>query len=181
MELILWRHADAEDGKPDGERRLTDKGHKQAARMAKWLAARLPEEYVVLASPAVRAQQTALALVKDFKTVPDLGTASSAQDLLRACGWPRGGTVVAVGHQPTIGEVGRTAVDGRGRAVERQEGRDRLAFAARRRSARAPARLDFARPDLAGREARLNASAFARRLPYPATEHRRRGARTGRW
>ena len=37
MELILWRHADAELGQPDSERRLTDKGHKQAARMAKWL------------------------------------------------------------------------------------------------------------------------------------------------
>ena len=59
MELILWRHADAELGQPDSERRLTDKGHKQAARMAKWLAERLPEDYVVMASPAVRAQRQA--------------------------------------------------------------------------------------------------------------------------
>jgi phosphohistidine phosphatase len=112
MELILWRHADAELGKPDGERRLTDKGHKQAARMAKWLAARLPDEYVVLASPAVRAQQTALALASDFKSVPDLGTAATAQDVLRACGWPHGGTVIAVGHQPTIGEVAALLLTG---------------------------------------------------------------------
>ena len=69
MELILWRHADAELGQPDSERRLTDKGHKQAARMAKWLAERLPEDYVVMASPAVRAQQTARALSEDIKTV----------------------------------------------------------------------------------------------------------------
>ena len=26
MQLILWRHAEAEDGKPDLERRLTEKG-----------------------------------------------------------------------------------------------------------------------------------------------------------
>jgi phosphohistidine phosphatase len=112
MELILWRHADAELGKPDGERRLTDKGLKQAARMAKWLSARLPEGYEVLASPAVRAQQTARALTGDLKTVPDLNTAGSAQDLLRACGWPRGGTIVAVGHQPTIGEVAALLLTG---------------------------------------------------------------------
>lgn len=112
MELILWRHADAEDGKPDGERRLTDKGLKQAARMAKWLSARLPEEIIVMASPAVRAQQTARALAEDVKTVPDLDTSASAQDLLRACGWPRGGTVVAVGHQPTMGEVAALLLTG---------------------------------------------------------------------
>jgi phosphohistidine phosphatase len=105
MELILWRHADAEDGKPDGERSLTEKGYKQAARMAKWLRARLPEDVVVLASPARRAQQTARALSEDFKTVSGLDTPASTQDLLRACDWPRGGVVVAVGHQPTMGEV----------------------------------------------------------------------------
>jgi phosphohistidine phosphatase len=112
MELILWRHADAELGQPDGERRLTPKGLKQAARMAEWLAARLPEDYVVMASPAVRAQQTARALSDDVKTVPDFGTAASAKDLIRACGWPRGGTVVAVGHQPTMGETAALLLSG---------------------------------------------------------------------
>jgi len=112
MELILWRHADAEPGQPDGERRLTDKGLKQAARMARWLAARLPEDYVVMASPAVRAQQTARALSEDLKTVPGLDTFASAKDLIRVCGWPRGGTVVAVGHQPTMGEVASLLLTG---------------------------------------------------------------------
>lgn len=105
MELILWRHADAELGSPDGERRLTDKGVRQAERMAKWLKARLPEGYEVVASPAVRAQQTARALCESPRILPALDTAGSAKDLLRACGWPRGGCVVAVGHQPTIGEA----------------------------------------------------------------------------
>ena len=31
MDLILWRHADAEDGADDLARRLTAKGHQQAA------------------------------------------------------------------------------------------------------------------------------------------------------
>ena len=112
MELILWRHADAEFGKPDGERRLTDKGIKQAARMAKWLAARLPENYEMMVSPAVRAQQTASALTEHFKTVPDLDTSGNAQSLLRACGWPRGSCVIAVGHQPTMGEVAALVLSG---------------------------------------------------------------------
>ena len=61
MDLILWRHADAEDGADDMARRLTPRGEKQAAAMAEWLRARLPRNYTVLASPAVRAQQTAAA------------------------------------------------------------------------------------------------------------------------
>ena len=32
MDLILWRHADAEPGEPDDQRRLTAKGKKQARR-----------------------------------------------------------------------------------------------------------------------------------------------------
>jgi len=33
MDLILWRHADAEDGVPDSGRKLTAKGEKQARQM----------------------------------------------------------------------------------------------------------------------------------------------------
>src|SRR3989304_4024273 len=42
MELILWRHADAEEGERDLERKLTGKGRKQATRVARWLQHRLP-------------------------------------------------------------------------------------------------------------------------------------------
>ena len=114
MELILWRHADAEDGIPDAERKLTAKGLKQAARMAKWLRARIPDSAVVLASPAKRAQQTAQALTPDFKTVAELGLAASAEGVLRAAGWPdREGCVVVVGHQPTLGETAALALTGK--------------------------------------------------------------------
>ena len=114
MDLILWRHADAEDGIPDAERKLTAKGLKQAARMAKWLRARIPDSAVVLASPAKRAQQTAQALTPDFKTVAELGLAASAEGVLRAAGWPdREGCVVVVGHQPTLGETAALALTGK--------------------------------------------------------------------
>ena len=46
MDLILWRHAEAEDGVPDLERRLTGKGRKQAERVAQWLLQRMPARFM---------------------------------------------------------------------------------------------------------------------------------------
>jgi phosphohistidine phosphatase len=114
MELILWRHADAADGSPDSERRLTAKGIKQAKRMAKWLRPRLPEDAVILVSPATRAQQTARALTANFRTVDDIGTAATPEALLATAGWPKlEGTLVVVGHQPTLGETAALLLTGR--------------------------------------------------------------------
>ena len=42
MDLILWRHAEAEDGVPDAKRKLTPRGRKQAKQIARWLKQRLP-------------------------------------------------------------------------------------------------------------------------------------------
>ena len=114
MELILWRHADAEDGLLDAERKLTAKGIRQAEHMAAWLRKRLPEDAVVLASPAKRAQQTARALTGSFETRPELSIATTPQAVLKAADWPRGaGTVVVVGHQPTLGQVAALLLGGR--------------------------------------------------------------------
>ena len=113
MHLILWRHAEAEDGTPDSSRALTDKGRKQAKTMAKWLAGRLPEDAVVLVSPATRARQTAEALRRAFETVATLDVGASPSAVLAAVGWPgRGGTVVVVGHQPTLGQVAARLLGG---------------------------------------------------------------------
>jgi phosphohistidine phosphatase len=104
MELILWRHADAEDGAPDLERRLTKKGRKQAARVAEWLLGHLSEDFVVLASPAARAQETAEALGAKIRTVDELAPGASVKKILLAAGWPDGeGTAIIVGHQPDLG------------------------------------------------------------------------------
>lgn len=114
MELILWRHADAEQGIPDSERKLTAKGERQAVRVAKWLKTRLPDDAKILSSPAKRAQQTARALAKNFKLVNALDTGADAESLLAACGWPRAeGTVVAVGHQPVLGQAAALALTGK--------------------------------------------------------------------
>src|SRR4051812_27646336 len=101
MELILWRHAEAEDGTPDLERELTPKGREQAARVAAWLLARLPAGYTVIASPAARAQQTAAALKVPVKTLRQLAPGAKVAAIAQAAGWPgSAGTVIVVGHQP---------------------------------------------------------------------------------
>ena len=113
MELILWRHAEAEDGMPDSARELTGKGLKQARAMAEWLKPRLPESTRIIASPTRRTQQTASALDNDFETVKEIGAGASAKAILAAAGWPAAkGTVVVIGHQPTLGEVAALLLSG---------------------------------------------------------------------
>ena len=71
MDLILWRHAEAEDarGNDDLGRALTARGRAQAERMAMWLRTRLPATTRILASPALRCQQTVAALGRAATTV----------------------------------------------------------------------------------------------------------------
>jgi phosphohistidine phosphatase len=103
MELILWRHADAEPGSDDMARRLTPAGETQAAAMAKWLRAHLPRDYTLLASPAVRAQQTAAALGRPI-TEKALAPGASPKDIRRAVE-EHEGLVIVVGHQPDLGRA----------------------------------------------------------------------------
>ena len=109
MELILWRHAEAEEGDgslPDAKRRLTARGEKQARKVAQWLQKHLPRKRKVLVSPAERTQQTAHALELPYEIEPGLGIGASAKDVLKTAGWPnQNGTVLIVGHQPTLGRV----------------------------------------------------------------------------
>jgi phosphohistidine phosphatase len=88
VDLIIWRHAEAEDGVPDLERRLTAKGRKQAERVAQWLLQRLPARFAVIASPAARAQQTAEALGVPVKTDRSLAPGAAPAAIVKACGWP---------------------------------------------------------------------------------------------
>ena len=114
MDLILWRHAEAEpapDGADDMSRALTAKGERQAARMAVWLDRHLPDGTRVLVSPARRAEQTALALGRKYKLRDELLPGSSAAAVLELLKWhpdsgPKvKGTVLLVGHQPYLGHI----------------------------------------------------------------------------
>jgi len=116
MELILWRHAEAEEGDgslPDAKRRLTARGEKQAKKSAQWLQRHLPRKRKVLVSPAERTQQTAHALELPYEIEPGLGIGASARDVLKASGWPnQSGAVLIVGHQPTLGRVAALLLTG---------------------------------------------------------------------
>lgn len=117
MELILWRHAEAESGEPDLGRKLTAKGDKQAKRIAIWLHAHLPESTKVLVSPATRAQQTARALVdithRKARTVEALAPGASVDDILQSVDWPKSkAPKLVVGHQPTLGLVASRILTG---------------------------------------------------------------------
>jgi len=113
MELILWRHADAEEGERDLERKLTGKGRKQAARVAQWLHHRLPPKFAVICSPARRSRETADALGMRYKIVERLAPGAAPGDLLKVCGWPsHKGAMLIVGHQPDLGRVAALLVSG---------------------------------------------------------------------
>lgn len=117
MELILWRHAEAEDDAPsDMVRRLTGKGHKQAKKMATWLNAQLGGEikhWQVIASPAVRALETAAALELPVETVYKIAPDATPESVLLAANWPQNrNNVIVVGHQPTLGMVAAYLING---------------------------------------------------------------------
>lgn len=106
MEFILWRHTEAEDAMPDLTRELTDRGRKQAARVADWLNPRLPQDIRILVSPATRAVQTAQALGREYEVVASLAPGASAEVVLAGAGWPEAAyPLLIVGHQPTLGQV----------------------------------------------------------------------------
>ena len=56
--------------------------------MGEWLDNHLPERTRILVSPADRAQQTALALKRKFRTVDEIAPGASATAVLAAAGWP---------------------------------------------------------------------------------------------
>lgn len=107
MDLILWRHAEAEDaGKEanDMKRCLTKRGERHAARMAKWLDRQLHERVKIFCSPADRCIQTVQPLGRKFKIKDELSIHYDHSDLLTLSQWPNAkSTVLIVGHQPTLG------------------------------------------------------------------------------
>ena len=116
MDLILWRHAEAEDATgslPDTKRRLTERGERQARLMARWLHEHMPKKLRILVSPAKRAQMTAHTLGLPFEVERKIGIGADAADLLGAAAWPdHGGATLVVGHQPTLGRVAALLISG---------------------------------------------------------------------
>jgi phosphohistidine phosphatase len=101
---VIWllRHGDAEDGegKPDAERELTEKGERQSRNAGKALEALGVELDVCLASPKVRARQTAELACETLGTPVEEDDRLGGGDfdpLELAAGR---GEVMLVGHEP---------------------------------------------------------------------------------
>jgi len=120
MELILWRHAEAQEaaiGLPDLKRPLTSHGEKQARHVARWLHEQQPKHLHILVSQAVRCQQTAHPLALPFVTDPRIGPAADVGEILTAAEWfaddkQRDGTILLVGHQPALGRLAALLLSG---------------------------------------------------------------------
>jgi phosphohistidine phosphatase len=120
--LAVVRHAKAEqDGPTDFERRLAERGHRDAAEAGSWLAG---EGFVAdhaLVSAAVRAHETwsALADGAGWELEPDLdrglyaADADTALDLARLVG-DDVRRLVIVGHNPTMAVLAQLLDDGDG-------------------------------------------------------------------
>ena len=145
MDLILWRHAEAEEDAPGGDdlqRALTSRGEKQAARMAAWLDRQLMDGVKVLCSPALRCEQTALPLGRKYKVSDELAPGATPAAILSAAQWPRAKQpVLLIGHQPVLGEVAAQLLGAKEgvsirkgavwwfRARDREDGNDTLLLA----------------------------------------------------
>ena len=113
MDLLLWRHAEAEDGADDYSRPLTERGRKQAASVAAWLTQHLPRQLRILASPTERTCPTAQALGLPFQVEADVGPESGTPDMLATIGWPPArGSVLLIGHQPGLGRLASLLLGG---------------------------------------------------------------------
>jgi phosphohistidine phosphatase SixA len=106
VRLILVRHAHSDPGDPDALRPLSSRGREQARDLGERLAAAAPG--LVLASPLLRARETAAAIAKsaggELRVDDRLAPGASAEDVLAAVEGADG-SVVAVGHQPDCSEI----------------------------------------------------------------------------
>lgn len=103
--IWLLRHGDAEHGSPDEQRPLTDKGRRQAAAAGHALGRLGVELHACLASPRVRALDTARIACETLGLEPEVerrlaGGAFDPGDLAAGRG-----EVLLVGHEPDLSDA----------------------------------------------------------------------------
>lgn len=109
MDLFLLRHADALDRAPsDMERPLSEKGHRQAAKVAQHLAKATPRPALILSSPALRTMETAQPVADilglEILTCEWAQPGMHPEDAIDALKTFRdSGPLLLVGHQPDLG------------------------------------------------------------------------------
>jgi phosphohistidine phosphatase len=138
--LMLLRHAKTESDAPSGrdqDRRLDDRGRRDAAEIGGFIASHPPFPGCVLVSPATRAHQTwelAWAAMKDVvpppqvELLPELYGADPAQLLQAihaACATdPK--RLMVIGHNPGMHELALALTDGSGEPAARKALADNL-------------------------------------------------------
>ena len=114
--LVIWllRHGEAEDGSPDAERRLTERGEEQARAAGAVLAALGVELDACLSSPKVRALATARAACEHLgvEVAIEEGLAGGPFDPA-ALAAGHGGEVLLVGHDPDFSRAVHSATGAR--------------------------------------------------------------------
>jgi phosphohistidine phosphatase len=109
MELIVLRHAEAEDHAPtDHLRRLTEKGTHQAEAVGVYLKEHAIKVDIILSSPALRTAETAEIVAEELElevqtvpwALPGMTPEMAMNSLERFQSAKR---VLLVGHQPDIG------------------------------------------------------------------------------
>ena len=122
-ELILVRHAIAEDppadgSLPDAERALTPEGHKRMCKAASGLAGQVAAVDLLVSSPLRRARQTADILAKkgpepDERDLHEgLAPGGDPETFLAWLAGRPGGRVLAVGHEPDLSRLATLALAG---------------------------------------------------------------------
>jgi phosphohistidine phosphatase len=138
--LMLLRHAKTENNAPSGrdqDRRLDDRGHKDAAEIGSFIAGHPPFPNCVLVSPAVRAYQTwevAWAAMKNsvpaprVELLPELYGADPAQMLqtIRDASVSDPKRLMVIGHNPGMHELALALTDGGGDTAGRRALSDNL-------------------------------------------------------
>lgn len=112
MRLYFLRHGEAEQRTPDASRKLTPAGRSETAAVCRQVAALIhPPIDAVVASPLIRAGQTAAIAVENlpcFAAVseisPSLLPESRIEQLVEMVEAFGDGTLLAVGHQPLLGD-----------------------------------------------------------------------------
>jgi len=126
--LFVVRHAVAEDGEDDFQRRLTKRGRKAFARLVRRLGKAGLKIDVIATSPLVRARETAEVLAEGLggvarvEVVDALAPAADWEALVEWTSGQDAARVAWVGHAPSVGRLVALTIGDGTAAVRMQKG-----------------------------------------------------------
>lgn len=116
MKLCIVRHGSASFTSPDPARQLTADGRHQAKIAGQWLVGQFPKKPRLIASPYIRAQQTANIIAKEcglsVETWQDLTPDADAKCLIDQLSTVSD-DLILVSHLPLVGHLASWLVEGR--------------------------------------------------------------------